>query len=371
VENRLPSSLHILRDDAPSPPSSISEPRSTSSPDGRDGAPLADRYNRPVRYLRLSVTDRCDLRCVYCMPEGGNPTSERAEVLSIEETVRAVAVFRRLGVQTVRITGGEPLVRRGVVEMVRGISAVGIEDVALSTNATQLAPLAAPLREAGVRRVNISLDTLRADRLLSLSRRGAREHDGMMRGIEAAVSAGFEERKLNTVLLRGLNDDEAEDIVRFAWAHGFTPRFIELMPIGEGAELFAQGRYFGNDELRLRLAHLLDESPETRRADRGPARYVAARANVAKGREIGFISAMSHNFCEGCNRVRLSAKGELRPCLASPRGVSLRDRMRGGEDDASIARAVRAALDGKEESHHFLDAGRDDHHHVTMSGIGG
>ena len=339
-----------------------------SAPVLREGAgPLMDSHGRVVRYLRLSVTDRCDLRCTYCMPEAGNPMSERRAVLTIEETVRAAGVFQKLGVVTVRITGGEPLVRRGLVELVAGLRALGIEDLALSTNATRLQELAQPLRDAGMRRVNISLDTLRPERLRQLARRD--EHAAILRGLDAAVEAGFEERKLNTVLLRGQNDDEAEDLIRHAWARGFTPRFIELMPVGEGAALIAAGQHLGNSELRARLAHLLVEADPVQRPGRGPARYLRAREDPA--REVGFISAMTHNFCEGCNRVRLSAKGELRPCLASPRGVSLRDLMRAGHSDDELAAAVRGALDGKEPTHHFHDATRDDHLHVTMSGIGG
>jgi cyclic pyranopterin phosphate synthase len=334
---------------------------------GPRAGPLRDRFGRVVRYMRLSVTDRCDLRCIYCMPEAGAPMSPRPEVLTVEETIRVVAVFRRLGVETVRLTGGEPLARRGVLDIVRGIRGLGVEDIALSTNATMLSDHARALRDAGVRRVNISLDTLRPERLRVVSRRG--DLARILAGIDAGAEVGFEERKLNTVVMRGFNDDELAALVEHAWARGYTPRFIELMPVGEGARLIAEGRLVPTEEIKARVQHLVDtEAAAIRPQGRGPARYLPARDGV---RRIGFISAMSHNFCDGCNRVRLSAKGELRPCLASPRGVSLRDRMRAGETDDVIAAAVRAALDGKEATHHFLDSARDDHLHVGMSQTGG
>jgi cyclic pyranopterin phosphate synthase len=328
---------------------------------------MRDSYGRVVRYLRLSVTDRCDMRCEYCMPPEGNPMSEKSEILSVEEVIRAVGVFQRLGVVTVRITGGEPLVRRGVVDIARGIRRdLGIEDIALSTNASLLAGLAGPLREAGVRRVNISLDSLRPATFAQITRRG--DLAEVLAGIDAAVEAGFEERKINIVAMRGLNDDEAGDLVDFAWSRGFTPRFIELMPVGEGASLVAE-RYIGAQEIRKRLGDRVADVPLTRREGRGPARYVPSHRDPAQ--QVGFISAMSDNFCDGCNRVRLSTKGELRPCLASPRGVSLRDLMRAGAADEEIAAAVRGALSGKDVGHHFLDSAVTAHRIVTMSGIGG
>jgi cyclic pyranopterin phosphate synthase len=328
---------------------------------------LADRFGRQVRYLRLSVTDRCDLRCQYCMPPQGNPMSAREEILSIEEIARAVRIFRTLGVRTVRITGGEPLVRRGVVEIVRAVHEdVGIDDIALSTNATLLAEMARPLRDAGLRRVNVSLDSLRPEPFRRITRRG--DLDRVLRGIDAAVEVGLEERKINVVAMRGLNDDEFGDLVDYAWERGYTPRFIELMPVGEAAHLVAD-HYIPMDEVRRRLGDRLADVPLARREGRGPARYLPSRRDPEK--QVGFISAMSFNFCDGCNRVRLSTQGELRPCLASPRGVSLRDLIRAGAGDEEIAAAVRGALWGKDVGHHFFDAEIDDHRRVTMSGIGG
>lgn len=332
----------------------------------RGEGPLRDAFGRVITYLRVSVTDRCDLRCVYCMPAQGNPTSPRPEVLTVEEVVRAVSVFRRLGVSTVRITGGEPLLRRGLTEIVAGVRALGIEDIALSTNATRLAELGPALRAAGVCRVNISLDTLRPERLWTISRR--RDHASIIEGIEAAAQLGFRERKLNTVAMRGLNDDELGDLVDFAWARGFTPRFIELMPIGEGAALY-DAHKLPTEEIITRLGARVAPGPRQRREARGPARYL--QNPVEPSRQVGFISALTDNFCDGCNRARLSAKGELRPCLASPRGVSLRDLIRAGASDDALEAALRGALDGKEETHHMAGDTRTDHHHVTMSGTGG
>ena len=339
----------------------------TPLPGPRAGVgPLRDSFGRVITYLRVSVTDRCDLRCVYCMPEVGNPVSPRAEVLTVEEIVRAVSVFRRLGVTTVRITGGEPLLRRGLVEIVAGVRALGIEDIALSTNATRLSEVGPALRAAGVRRINISLDTLRPERLQDVSRRG--DHARILAGIEVAAVLGFEERKLNTVVMRGINDDELGELVDFAWARGFTPRFIELMPIGEGAALYPRHK-FSTEEIIERLGARVARGPRERRAARGPARYLSSATQPEQ--QVGFISALTDNFCDGCNRARMSAKGELRPCLASPRGVSLRDLMRAGESDDTLEAALRGALDGKEATHHFLDDTRTDHHRVTMSGTGG
>jgi cyclic pyranopterin phosphate synthase len=341
----------------------LEEPQGAAAP----GDILRDGHGRRIRYLRLSVTDRCDLRCRYCMPAQGQPTSPRPEVLSIEELLRAAKIFRDLGVTTVRLTGGEPLVRRGLVDLVSALRFdLGIQDLALTTNGTLLAGMAEPLRRAGLRRLNISLDTLRPERFRALTLRD--ELARVLEGIEAASEAGFEEPKLNTVAMKGFNDDELGDLVDFAWERGYTPRLIELMPVGEGAPLMAEHHLPTSEMLQL-LGDRVAGAPEARSEGRGPARYFASRSDP--DRQVGFISALSDRFCEGCNRVRLSARGELRPCLASPRGISLRDLLRSGAGDREIARAVRAALWNKEEGHHYLDDQTEAHRRVAMPGIGG
>lgn len=331
-------------------------------------APLADRFGRTIRYLRLSVTDRCDMKCGYCMPEEGGPHAEKSEVCTLEELARVVAVFRTLGIATVRVTGGEPLLRRGVIDLITAIRRdVGIDDIALTTNATLLAENARALKAAGVRRVTVSLDSLDRERFRAVTRGG--DLNRVLRGIEAALAAGFDEVKTNTVCIRGINDGEFGAICDYAWAHAITPRFIELMPIGAGAALYATSFLSATEAIRRLGGRLVREEGQRARG-RGPAWYVAAADGTA--RKAGFISATSHNFCEDCNRVRVNAMGELRPCLASPNGISIRDLMRAGRSDVEIADALRGALLMKDVGHHFNDGAPDlTHLRVAMSGVGG
>lgn len=328
---------------------------------------LADTRGRAYSYLRLSVTDRCDLACIYCMPEGGEAEhGTRAELLSFEEAARLVSVAARMGIRRVRLTGGEPLVRRDIVAMVERIrGGCELDSLVLTTNATRLAELAIPLRAAGLCGVNVSLDSLDADRFCRMTRGG--DLARVLAGIHAALDAGLEV-KLNAVVVRGENDDEIGSLVDFAWSHGVTPRFIELMPLGEGARL--------GDERRVSAAEVAEAlgerlSPEVVHggAHHGPARYrVAADGS---GRRVGFITPLSDEFCGDCNRLRVTAQGDVRPCLASRRAISLRDLLRGGASDSEIAWALLWALDGKARGHEFLDATVDEHTRVGMSLIGG
>ncbi|MEE2902513.1 MAG: GTP 3',8-cyclase MoaA [Myxococcota bacterium] len=329
---------------------------------------LNDSQGRRLKYLRLSVTDRCDLKCHYCMPAEGVAASPRNEILSIEELSRLVKVFQSLGVETVRITGGEPLVRKGIVDLIHSIHHdLSIHDIALTTNATALQPLALQLKTAGLRRLNISLDSLDANTFSFLTRGGNLKR--VLRGVDAALQAGFEEIKTNTVVIRGHNDHEIVSIVRWAWSKGITPRFIELMPIGYGA-VFGQQRVVPSEELRIRLAQELNlEKSEMKTLGRGPANYLINPINP--NQRVGFISAVTENFCEQCNRVRVTAKGDIRACLASPDGLSLLPLLRSEADDIQIANAVRTSLFGKDERHGFYVSGRDEHHDVHMSRVGG
>jgi cyclic pyranopterin phosphate synthase len=283
------------------------------------------------RSVRISVTDRCDMACVYCRPsmrEGYLPAEDRLDVESWERLVRGLL---RAGVRRVRITGGEPLLFRGIVEVVRRIAALGVDDLALTTNASRLAPLAQPLRAAGLRRVNISLDSLDPARFERLTRGG--ELEAVLAGVEAACAAGFDEIKTNTVVLRGENDDELEAITRWAWARGITPRFLEVMGVGEGARIF-RTHGVGYAEMRARLAHLLEGSAPTVDPDRGPAKYVRARDGRHR---VGFITGTTDTFCGECDRLRATSNGVLRPCLSRNDGVGMGNALASPDSDAAVA----------------------------------
>lgn len=335
---------------------------------GDDGfPPLADAQGRRYTYLRLSVTDRCDLACLYCMPPGGElEHSVRKELLSFEEAARLVRVFAAMGIRRVRFTGGEPLVRKDVVALVELVKrTTPIDALVMTTNATRLQELAAPLREAGLGGVNVSLDSLDADRFAALTRGG--DLHKVIAGIEAALAVGLEV-KLNVVPVRGRNDDELGALVDWCWARGITPRFIELMPLGEGAKLGPRAR-IGSDEVLRLLGDRVAEGRLDAPADHGPARYLAA--TDGSGRRVGFITPLSHEFCGTCNRVRITARGDVRACLASRRAISLRDVMRSSRDDRELAWAAWWSLSGKDEGHRFLDATEREHEAVGMSLIGG
>ncbi|MBI5494341.1 MAG: GTP 3',8-cyclase MoaA [Deltaproteobacteria bacterium] len=326
------------------------------------GTGVTDGRGRAVRYLRMSVTDRCDMACVYCMPVGyqGSP---RAELLSFEEMVRVAVAFRAVGVRTVRLTGGEPLVRRDLVSLVAAMSraAPGM-DLALTTNAGLLERFAGPLREAGLTRINVSVDSVRDDDFRRITRGG--EWRAVRAGILAARTAGFTELKTNTVVLRHENLSQVREIAQWALAHALVPRFIELMPLGEGAALMANHVPWA--EVRDALGDLLGEAPPDHPADRGPAFYLPARG----GGRVGFITAVSNQFCDVCDRIRMTAKGELRACLASPDGLSLRDVMRAGATDDELVAVLRDVLAGK-TAHRFTESGFGQAPGVVMTGIGG
>lgn len=336
-------------------------------PDGWQAEPLVDAQGRRYDYLRLSVTDRCDLACVYCMPPGGEDDhAVRPELLSFEEAARIVRVFAELGIRRVRFTGGEPLVRKDVVrlvELVRRES--GIERLVMTSNATRLSELARPLRDAGLTGVNVSLDSLDAGRFAAITRGG--DLGRVLAGIHAALDAGLEV-KLNSVVLRGRNEDEAGALVDFAWSLGITPRFIELMPIGEAAKL-PPDSFLGVDELIACLGDRVARGERRGVSGQGPARY--AHAADGSGRRVGFITAVTDTFCESCNRVRVTARGDIRACLASRRAISLRDLVRSGASDRELAWAMTWSLLGKAEGHYFNDDAVHEHEHVGMSLIGG
>jgi cyclic pyranopterin phosphate synthase len=291
--------------------------------------PIAQPPRLAPKAVRLSITDRCDLACVYCRPSRSDGYLEhRLDDEAWKSVVRALV---RSGVTRVRITGGEPLVHPRVVELVAFIARLGVEDLALTTNATRLEDLARPLREAGLRRLTVSLDSLSPERFGRITRGGKLER--VLAGIEAARDAGFEELKTNTVVLRGENDDELEAIVRWAWERGIVPRFIELMRIGEGARLPAD-KLVGADEMRAKLAGLLVAERGAPDPKRGPARYV--RALERPSLRVGFITGATDTYCETCDRMRVASDGMLRPCLATNDGVAAADLAAAGDVDGLV-----------------------------------
>jgi cyclic pyranopterin phosphate synthase len=329
---------------------------------------LGDAFGRRYTYLRLSITDRCDFACVYCMPQGGEDDhAVRPELLSFEEAARLVSVFARLGVDRVRFTGGEPLVRRDVVRLVELVQRQsGVEKLVMTTNGSRLAELARPLAQVGLRGVNVSIDSLDPERFREITRGGVLAR--VLAGIHAARDAGLEV-KLNIVPLGGVNDHEAGELVDWAWGLGITPRFIELMPLGEASRLPSE-RFVSHAQIIERLGTRLTRSAAGRGVTgQGPARYL--QADDGSGREVGFITAVSDEFCGSCNRVRLTARGELRACLASRSAVSLRDSLRAGASDQELAWLIHRALGTKLAGHFFECSEVDEHHHVGMSLVGG
>jgi cyclic pyranopterin phosphate synthase len=269
-------------------------------------------------------------------------------------------------VRRFRLTGGEPLLHRGVVELVRMIASRGVSDLALTTNATRLDRLAQPLFEAGLMRLNVSIDSLRADRFRSITRGG--DLAGVLRGLDAAVHTGFSPIKLNVVVLRGQNDDELEEIVQWAWARGFVPRFLEVMKIAEGAALLERDPtlFVSVAEMRERLSGLLEPGPAAREPDRGPAKYVAGRR--AEG-VVGFISGTSDTYCGDCDRLRVSSEGVLRPCLATDAGVATRDDR--GAPTGEVVDLVRSAWEQKPDGAKFKGCTEPSAARVSMRAIGG
>lgn len=286
---------------------------------------LIDAFGRAITYLRISVTDRCNLRCAYCLPAGTTDWLPRQNLLSDGEIVRIVETGARLGLSKIRLTGGEPLVRPRLVELVQRLADIpGIQDISLTTNAMLLEKLALPLARAGLKRINISIDTLDAEKFKRMTRFGDLER--VWRGIQAAEQAGLSPLKLNTVVVNGFNSDELPGLARLTLQHAWHVRFIEVMPIGNvqdwGAGFTGQGgRYISTQAMRAQLA-FLDLQPETSPTGSGPARTF--RIPGAPG-TVGFISPLGEHFCEACNRLRLTADGRLRSCLVVPNEVSLRD----------------------------------------------
>ena len=329
---------------------------------------LVDPFGRAINYVRVSVTDRCDFRCVYCMSEDMT-FLPKPDVLSLEELDRLCSAFVRMGTRKLRVTGGEPLVRRGVMTLFRSLSrhleSGALDELTLTTNGSQLARFASELADCGVRRINVSLDTLNPDKFREVTRWG--DLDKVMAGIDAAQAAGLK-IKINTVALKGFNDGEAPELVAWAHGRGFDITFIEVMPLG-AVERDRFDQFLPLTELRAALERRFTLIPSPH-ASGGPARY----DDVAEtGGCLGFITPLTHNFCESCNRVRVTCVGRLYLCLGREDSADLRAPLRRSADDEALEAAIRAAILRKPKGHDFIVARAGSHASTSrhMSATGG
>jgi cyclic pyranopterin phosphate synthase len=309
---------------------------------------LTDTYGRRITYLRLSVTDRCDLRCFYCLPQGFTGFEVPEHWLDFAEIERVVAAFAAMGVQRLRLTGGEPLVRKGLPDLAAQLAAIpGIDDLSLSTNAVQLARHAAALKRAGVSRLNVSLDSIQADRFKQIT---GGPLDKVLRGLATAQQAGFHPIKLNMVVMKGVNDDEVEAMVQFCIEHGYTLRFIETMPMGDTGR-DAADHYLDLREIRTRLEQRF-ELVDAVMPGGGPAKYVQVAGTDLK---LGFITPISQHFCDTCNRVRLGVDGTLYLCLGQDHSVELRPHLRQGISHDGLVNLLTDAIARKPHKHEFRE----------------
>ena len=308
---------------------------------------MIDQFGRTVQYLRVSVTDKCNLRCVYCMPMEGLPWLKREDLLTYEEIEQIIRVMAPMGLERVRITGGEPLVRQDLPELVKLIAKVpGIRDLSLSTNSVLLADQADALKSAGIDRMNVSLDSLQPDRVDAIARRPG-SYPKIMEGLAAAEEAGFAPIKVNVVLIKGQNDDEIRDFAEITRERPWHIRFIEMMPTGANLELSAS-QFISCDEALRQVREISALEPVPGPFGNGPARYYQFAG--APG-TIGVITPMSHNYCDRCNRMRLTADGQLRPCLFGDIQTNLRDPLRAGSD---LVPLIEDTLRIKPERHYLI-----------------
>ncbi len=324
---------------------------------------LSDSFQRPIDYLRISVTDRCNLRCIYCMPPQGIPLMAHSDILSYEEIYTVANAAAELGINKVRITGGEPLVRPRLAELIRMLSHITtIDDISLTTNGILLARYATELKAAGLHRVNVSLDTLQPDKFRRITRGGNLEDT--LSGIEAANSAGLKPVKINMVVMAGINDDELLDFATKTINEGWHVRFIELMPSAGSETTTAQ--FVSEAAMRHRLALLGELEPCSAGIGNGPAKYF--RLPNARG-TIGFITPVSNHFCFRCNRLRLTADGKLRPCLLSEEEIDIKQPLRGGASPAAVKELIQQAVARKPRRHQLAEGSVP--HHQTFSQVGG
>ncbi len=309
---------------------------------------LIDKFNRVVDYVRISVTDRCDFRCVYCMDDEMQFVP-RAQLLTLEEISKIAQAFTELGVKKIRITGGEPLIRRNVIKLFEDIGQLpGLDELVLTTNGSQLTKLAQPLQDAGVKRINISLDSLDAEKFKRITRVG--DLDNVLAGIDTALATGFEKIKINAVILKNRNHDEVIDLVRYASERGMDISFIEEMPLGVIGDHDRAESYYSSDEIKNDLEQVFKLVPTTETTN-GPSKYYKL---PEMGTRVGFISPHSHNFCDDCNRVRLTCEGRLLLCLGQEHSVDLRKTLRANpEDNEKLKQAIRDSMLIKPKGHEF------------------
>lgn len=326
---------------------------------------MRDAYRREINYLRVSVTDKCNLRCLYCMPPEGVEFLPHDEILRAEEIEAVIRAATKVGIRKIRLTGGEPLVRKGINDLVRNISNIpGIDDITLTTNGLLLPSHAAALKESGLRRVNISLDTLKSERYREITRIG--ELASAWKGIQAALDTGLHPVKINTVVTRGINDDEVEAMAHLSLKRPLHIRFIEIMPIGDGNS-WAEGRFVPAEEIMDKISRRIGKLHPVRSIEGdGPAKYY--RFEGAEG-TVGFITAMSNHFCGNCNRLRLTSSGGLRPCLYDSREIDLKTPLRRGAEERELIDLIMDAIDMKPDRHHMHEGWAD--RKRVMSQIGG
>ena len=313
---------------------------------------LSDSFQRPINYLRISVTDRCNLRCIYCMPAEGVSLMSHDNILSYEEIYTVAKAAAEMGINKVRLTGGEPLVRAGLPELVRLLASIDtIDDISLTTNGTLLAHYAAELKEAGLRRVNVSLDTLKPDRFQRITRCGNLEDT--LKGIEVARAAGLNPVKINVVVMAGINDDEIPDLAARTVSDGWHVRFIELMPLNGDEPITS--KLVSVREMKHRLDPLGKMEPCRVSVGNGPAKYF--RLPDATG-TIGFITPVTEHFCYHCNRLRLTADGKLRPCLLSEDEIDLRESLRRGASAAELKNLIEEAIARKPLGHKLAEGNK-------------
>lgn len=326
---------------------------------------LADAFHRPITYLRISVTDRCNLRCVYCMPEEGLPWIDKREILTYEEIAEIVRAAAKVGVRSIRLTGGEPLIRKDLKRLVSMIAAIpGIDDIALSTNGLLLTEQVRGLVDAGLTRANISLDTLREDRFEAIARRPGLQR--VLDGIDAAFAAGLGPIKLNCVVMRGQNDDEVQAFAEMTRDRAVAVRFIEVMPVHENVDGH-KGQYISATEILDRIRANGELKPVDGPKGNGPARYYAFDGAAGS---VGVISPLSHDYCDTCNRVRLSADGRLKLCLFGDHFIDLRTPVRDRAGEDALIAILRGSMYVKPERHH-LDIGQTASAMRALSEIGG
>lgn len=310
---------------------------------------ISDSFQRPINYLRISVTDRCNLRCVYCMPAEGVPLMAHADILSYEEIYTVVKAAAEMGINKVRLTGGEPLVRTGLSDLIKLLAGIdAIDDISLTTNGILLAQHAAALKEAGLHRVNVSLDSLKPERFNKITRCGALEDT--LKGIEAAMTAGLTPVKINVVAMAGVNDDELTDFAAKTLSDGWNVRFIEHMPVnGDDSGVT---KLFSVSETRKRIESLGKLEPWKVDVGNGPAKYF--RLPGATG-TIGFITPITEHFCYRCNRLRLTADGKLRPCLLSEEEIDLKESLRSGASVIELKNLIEKAIASKPKGHRLAE----------------